>query len=112
MKWIRLIILALLVLMSLAAGAAKIMQIPQEVGFFESAGLAKSAVLPFGIVQILGAALAVMPKTRKIGIMVMALIFLASALMVFITGNIGFGLVSLLPVVVATSLLVAKRQIT
>jgi hypothetical protein len=97
MRIIKLILLSLLILMSLAAGVAKIMQTPQEVAFFEAVNMSLNLLIPFGIVQILGAVLALLTRTRKTGLMIMAAGFVASAVMILVGGNIGFGIVSLFP---------------
>jgi len=80
MKILRIIILVIVTLLSLAAGLAKVMQVPQE------------------------AAVAI-PKTRNIGAIVTAVIFLISAIMIFMNGQVGFGLFSLLPTALAGSVL-------
>lgn len=100
-KVFKYVLLGLLVLMSLAAGIAKVMQMPQEVAFFESAGLSLGPLIPFGILQLIGGGLSLIPKTRKLGLASMAVSFLASALMIFVSGNIVFGIVSLIPVALA-----------
>ncbi|MEP3653884.1 MAG: hypothetical protein ABJO36_03220 [Litorimonas sp.] len=108
MRILKLVGLGLLVLMSLAAGFAKVMQMPQEVAFFESAGLSLGPLIPFGIIQLIGAGLGLIPKTRKLGLASMAVSFLASALMIFVSGNTVFGMVSLIPAVLAGVLAFSK----
>ena len=93
------ILLIILVLMSLAAGAAKLLQVPQEAQFFADAGLGTGVMMALGALQILGAALSVPPKFRKAGAAIMGAGFLASAVIILMTGNMGFAAVSLLPVV-------------
>lgn len=104
MKWVKIIVLVLIALMSGAAGLAKVMKTPQETAFFEAVGLDLTFLIPLGIAQILGALLAVNPKTRRFGLGLVALGFLISAIMIFMSGNIGFGLGSLIPVIIAASL--------
>lgn len=104
MKILKLVILVLLVLMSLAAGVAKIMQMPQEMKFFEDIGLSLGLLVPFGVVQVIGGVLAAIPKTRKLGLIIMPLVFLGSAVMVFMSGNMGFAAVSLIPAGLAGAL--------
>jgi len=104
MKWVKIIALVLIALMSGAAGLAKVMKTPQEVAFFEAAGMSLSFLIPLGIAQILGALLAVNSKTRRAGLGLVALCFLISAIMIFLSGNIGFGVGSLIPVIIAAVL--------
>ena len=107
MKYFYYIILIALILMSLAAGAAKVTSADQEVQFFASAGLDQTWVLPLGILQVIGGLAAAYHKTRSAGLAIVAIGFLASSIVIFITGNTAFGLVSLLPV--ALSLVVRAR---
>ena len=108
MKYVYWLLLGLLVLMSLAAGGAKLAAMPQEVAFFSAAGLDANLLSPLGLVQIVGALLAVLPRTRVAGASTMALGFLASSVVIFMIGNSGFGLISLIPVVL--SALVARTM--
>jgi len=92
------IVLLILILMSFAAGAAKVMQMPQEVAFFAKAGLGVGTMVALGVMQILGAALSIPPGLRVAGAVIMGAGFLASAVIIFMTGNLVFASVSLLPV--------------
>ena len=108
MKYAYWLVLGLLVLMSLAAGGAKLAAMPQEVAFFADAGIDAKWLLPLGLVQIVAGLLAILPRTRSLGAASMALGFLISSAVIFMTGNIGFGLVSLLPVLLSG--LIAHRE--
>ena len=108
MKIVKLVILWLLILMSLAAGAAKVMQMPQEVKFFQNVGLSLGFLIPLGAFQMAGGLLGAIPKTRKYGAVMMTLAFVASAIMVFMSGNISFGLISLIPAALAGALLLDR----
>ncbi|GAA4052213.1 hypothetical protein [Parerythrobacter jejuensis] len=94
-------ILGLLVLLSLAAGVAKVLQAPQEVQFFIDAGWGQGLLLPFGLVQIAGGVLALLGRSRRIGAILMALGFFLSAVAIFLTGNTVFAFLSLIPVALA-----------
>ncbi len=98
MRYLTIGLRAVLVLLSLAAGLAKLLSTQAEVEFFASAGLAENWLLPLGAIQVLGAALAVFPRTIKMGLAVIGVGFLISSVVIFMTGNASFGLVSLLPV--------------
>ena len=98
MKYLSLASLAIVVLLSLLAGGAKIMSMPQEVQFFAAAGIDAMWLLPLGILQAFGGLLAVFGRSRVAGSICMALGFLVSAITIYLTGNLPFALFSLLPV--------------
>ena len=112
MKYVALIVLALLILMSVAAGGAKVAHMPQEIQFFADAGLSKTWLVPVGILQIIGGLLAIFPRSRSAGAAVIAAGFLITTIVIFITGNIGFGLFSLLPVLIAVFFMRRSRTIS
>jgi len=98
MNKLKVTILVLLVLLGASAGVAKVMRMPQELTFFHALGLGESALVLFGVAQIVGSALLIFGRTRLPGAIVLAASFMASAMMIFVTGAVGFGLFSLLPV--------------
>lgn len=104
------IAIAIVVLLSLAAGAAKIMQAPQEAAFFEAVGLAPIFMIGLGVLQVLGGILIAIPKSRRMGAIVAALSFLVSVVMIVKTGQVGFALVSLLPVMLALFVFVRSKS--
>lgn len=104
------VIHGIVTLLSIAAAVPKVSQAPQEVEFFAAAGLPPMAVTVFGCVQLLGAVLLIIPKTRLTGAVVAALTFLCSAAMLLLAGQTAFGLVSLIPVALAAT--VAKQQMS
>lgn len=101
MKNLNLINLILITLLSFASGIPKIMRMPQEVEFFGAAGLSNPLLVGFGALHVIGGLLLALPRTRKWGALLMAILFSASALMIFMSGNVPFGLFSLLPVALA-----------
>ena len=94
-------VLIVLVLLGTSAGVAKILKVPEELAFFQTVGLGESIVLLFGIVQLIGAILLVFRRTRLAGALVSAGTYLASAIMIFASGAIGFGTISLLPILMS-----------
>ena len=62
MKVVNFLIIAVVALLSIAAGAAKVMQAPQEMEFLQSVGLSKSLIMVFGLVQIAVGLLLVLQK--------------------------------------------------
>ncbi|MBT8050224.1 MAG: hypothetical protein KJN61_07435 [Gammaproteobacteria bacterium] len=101
MKIVSYLIITILALLSIAAGLAKIMQTPQEMEFLQGAGLSPGLIVLFGLVQILGGLLLVPGKTRIVGAVMAASAFAISAALIFMSGNLSFGLISILPVALA-----------
>jgi hypothetical protein len=107
MKILNIIILAIVALLSLAAGAAKIMKAPQEVVFFESLGISLTLMVALGVVQAVAGVMALVPRIRKIGAAIAAICFVISAIMILMSGQIGFGLISLLPAALAVYIFIS-----
>ena len=110
MKIVKIVLLIVLIAMSLAAGAAKVMRAPQEVQFFEAAGLSLQLLVLLGFGQIIGAALAAIPRLRKIGLGVMAVGFLVSAIAILMTGNVAFAAISVGPVILSVYLMARRAN--
>lgn len=102
------IFLVLLVLLSCAAGIAKIMQLPAEMKFLQGAGLSANMVLVFGLAQLLGGIGLIFKKTRIVGALVVALMLFISTIIIFMSGNIAFGLISALPILMAALIIVME----
>lgn len=85
-------------LLSIAAGAAKITLVPEEVKFLSQFGFTSALTVTFGIVQVLGGLLLVIPTTRFIGSFIVGLAFALSVVLLLIAGNLPFAGVSLIPV--------------
>jgi len=103
MKIFSYVLLVLLALLSLVAGVAKLIQTQAEIEFFASAGFDAVWLYPLGAIQVAGAIMAAIPRTRTLGILGIAFGFAISSLVIFMTGNTTFGLISL--VTVALSIL-------
>lgn len=93
------VLVSLLALLSLAAGIPKVMQMPQEVEFLAALGLSGLGVSILGGVQILGGVLLFTSKLRSLGALFAGAAFLASSLALIVGGQVQFGVLSLLPVV-------------
>lgn len=96
-KIFKYVLLALLVLMSFMAGIAKLTEMPHEVEFFELASISSALLFPFGVFQLFGAAFAVNPKTRKMGLINMAVAFLTSVVLIYLSGDVVFAVMSIIP---------------
>jgi hypothetical protein len=100
---VKIVIVAVMIgLLSIAAGAAKIALVPDEVEFLSQFGFTTILIVSFGTVQVLGGVLLVIPATRFYGSLAAALAFTLSAALLLIAGDLGFGGVSLVPVVLAS----------
>jgi hypothetical protein len=92
------VLAVILGLLSIAAGAAKITLVPEEAAFLHQFGFAETLIIAFGLVQALGGALLVVPRTRAFCALICAAGFALSAGPLLVAGNLAFGGVSLLPV--------------
>ena len=99
------LLVVIIALLSVAAGIAKVVHSPQEVEFLHSVGLNNLLISVFGVVQILGGALLSNVKVRLYGAVIVCVGFLISAILIFVSGNLAFGAVSLLPVVLTSVLI-------
>ena len=112
MKIVQTVILVILILMSLSAGAVKVLQMPQEVQFFEEAGLSVVLLMLLGAAQIAGGVLSVFQKFRLPGAALMAGCFFASTIVIFMVGKVAFGIFSLLPVLLAGFIIMRERGVS
>ena len=103
MKLITNILMLLIVLLSLAAGIAKVSHSPQEVEFLQSFGFNNLSILLYGILQILAAlilgasAVFSINGLRLYGASAVALSFFVSSVLIFLSGAFVFALLSLIP---------------
>lgn len=81
---------------------------PQEIAFFDQAGLGTISVVLLGAIQVAGGFLAVIPRFRRVGMGLVALGFFASAAVILTTGALVFAAVSLVPAVFAVLFVIRK----
>lgn len=91
----------LLAALSAAAGIPKILQMPQELEFLQFIGFSEIAVSLLGIFQLAGGVLLLFRKTRLSGAILATAALLISSIAIFFSGNIPFGVISLLPVAIS-----------
>ena len=101
--------LVLLGLLGAAAGFAKVTQAPPEIAFFQGLGLGAIVVIAFGILQLVSAVLLIFETRRYIGAILLAVTFSLSVVMILMTGQIGFALVSVIPVLMASWVIYDNR---
>jgi len=97
MNALNITLVLLLALLGIAAGTAKVMEIPQEMEFLLGVGLSADHILGLGVMQILGGVLMVLFKARFIGSIIAALAFLLTSVLLFMSENMLFAAVSLVP---------------
>ena len=100
-KIVSYLIITIVVLLSIAAGLAKVMQTQQEMEFLQGLGLSPALIVVFGLVQIVAGILLVPQKTRMVGALLAAAAFILSTVLIFVGGNTTFGLFSTLPIALA-----------
>jgi len=88
------VFVAILALLALSSGATKIMLMQNEVDFFGAYGFTNPVLIAYGIVQVIGGILLIVPKSRMYGAAIVAITFLVSAVVLALAGNI--------PVAIAT----------
>ncbi len=101
LKFVYILIIVAIALLSIAAGLAKVMQSPQEMEFLQGLGLSVFLIIVFGLVQIAGGVLVAPKMTRLPGAVLVTLGFAVSTVLIFIGGNVTFGLFSLIPAALA-----------
>ena len=112
MKIVNILIIAIVALLSIAAGLAKVMQTPQEMEFLQSFGLSSALIVAFGLVQISGGVLLVPQKTRMLGAVLATTALVVSTVLIFVGGNFVFGLVSILPIALACVIIYQTARTT
>ncbi len=101
MKIFNILLVSILALLSAAAGIAKVMQAPQEMEFLRGLGLSTTVIVVFGAVQIAAGILLVPRKTRTFGAVLAIVALAVSTVLIFVSGNVAFGVVSMLPIAMA-----------
>lgn len=101
MKIARTVLAVILGLLSIAAGAAKVTLVPEEAAFLQKFGFTDTLIIAFGLIQLFSGVLLIVPRTRAYGASICCVGFAVSAMLLLIAGNLAFGSVSLLPIVLA-----------
>lgn len=95
------VIAILIGLLSIAAGGAKIALVPDEVHFLGQFGATSTHIITFGVAQVLGGALLLLPGTRTYGSIIAGIAFGLSAFLLWLSGDRVFAGVSFVPVFLA-----------
>ena len=104
------LVLYVIILMSIAAGLAKVFQMPQEIGLFEEAGLSPTLMVLLGILQAAGGGMALVERARQLGLLMVSAGFAASVIIIAMAGDMTFAAVSALPVLVSIGLMLYTRK--
>jgi len=105
MKITKIVMTAIVGLLSIAAGAAKIMLVPEEAKFLAQFGFNDTLTVVFGLAQVIGGCLVAIPLTKLYGAGISTICFATSLAMILSTGNLAFAAVSVLPVLLSGFLL-------
>lgn len=111
MKIINTLIIGLIVLLCITAGAAKVMRLPEEIAFLQGFGFSANMVTIFGLIQLAGAAMLLKRKFRTYGGFLALSTFTFSSLLLFKDDNLTFFLLSLLPIVFTIVLIIQSVKI-
>ena len=101
MKIVHILIVAAIAILSVAAGLAKVLQSQHEIEFLQGLGLSIFVIMVFGLLQIIGGVLMAPKKTRMPGAVLVTLGFVVSTVLIFMGGNVTFGLISVIPAALA-----------
>ena len=99
METLKTVNLVLLILLSITAGM--VMQMPEDMKFFQDAGFSDTLIIFFGAAHLTGGILLVFPEMRKLGAIIMVVTFCILTIIIFISGKIAFGFFSILPILIA-----------
>tara|TARA_R110000737_G_scaffold109203_4_gene142140 strand:- start:63 stop:434 length:372 start_codon:yes stop_codon:yes gene_type:complete len=105
MKIVHHLLIVIVTLLSVAAGIAKVMQSPQEVQFLQRFAFNDFAITCYGVMQILAAVVLIIgaliydDRAKLTGAIAISIGFLLSSVLIFVSGNWAFGLMSLLPII-------------
>jgi len=96
MKILFYVVLSILVFLAISSGISKILLMQQDVEFFSKYGFSNSILFIYGVAQLLGGILLVLPKFRFIGAALVALTFLISAVVLVLDDNIPVTIITLI----------------
>lgn len=111
MKTLITVIAVAIGLLGIAAGAAKIALIPEEVAFLSRFGFTTNLIFTFGAIQLVGGALMMSRRTRLYGSLVTAIAFAVSTALLLVAGNTAIAGLSLAPIMLAGLVAYQSRTI-
>lgn len=112
MRIASLIFLNLLFYLALSSGIAKILQLDREMQFFaETMGMSELTIVVLGSVQLLAGILLMLRTTRLAGAAILLVTFVGSTALIFMSGEISFGLLSLLAIAMAVFVMLRSLRV-
>lgn len=112
MKIVNVVIIAIISFLSISAGLAKVMQTQQEMEFLQGVGLSSFLIIVFGLVQVSGGVLLMPRKTRMLGAVLATSALFVSTVLIFVGGNLVFGLISIIPISFASVIIYQSARFT
>lgn len=110
MKYIPMIITGLIAALALLSGVSKVMLAPQETEFYYRFGMVGPLLIAFGGLQIIGGALMLVPRVRVYGLILVAVTFIASLVLLLIDMQWGIAAVTAVVLLFLAYLIVASRR--
>ena len=80
--------LVILIFLASSSGITKTILMQQDVEFFGNYGFTNPILIAYGISQLIGGILLIVPKTRLVGAIIVAITFTISAVVLIIAGKI------------------------
>jgi len=105
------LLIGLIVLLCITAGATKVMRTPEEMAFLQGFSFSANMVTIFGLIQLAGGAMLLKRKFRTYGGILALSTFTFSSLLLFKDNNLTFALLSLLPIVFTLVLIIHSVKI-
>ena len=105
------IILGILVFLAISSGITKIMLMPQDLEFFGKYGFNDLMLIIFGVVQVVGGVLMVIPKVRVYGASVIIVTFGISLILLILEGNYPVSAITLIAMALLV-VIIKKNHIT
>lgn len=111
MKIVMKIILGVLVFLAISSGITKIMLMPQETEFFGKYGFNDIMLMIFGVIQVIGGVVMIMPKLRTYGAIAVVITFGISLILLILEGNYPVSVVTLIAMALLV-LIIKQNHIT
>lgn len=98
MKYIPIVILAILVFLAVSSGVTKIALMQQDVEFFGKYGFTDPLLMLFGATQVIGGLMLTFLRTRVAGAVIVAVTFAITAVALILAGSIPTTIVTLVAI--------------
>ena len=100
----------LIAALSIAAGIAKVLLVPDEVQFLGGFGFSEVSIITYGSIQTLGGILFVVPASSIVGAIIVILAFSLGTVLLLLSGSLTFSLVSMLPIILTIFVMFRKLR--